>query len=60
VGPRRNFWNHPAEAFMEFVLRGNDRRQHFEPIGHNCRGRFITSRFDREKIHPFSVGGHAE
>ena len=51
MGAGGDFRHHAAEAPVQVVLRGHDRGQHLQPVGHDRRGRFVAGGFEREDVH---------
>ena len=46
----------PPNRSCKCILRGDDRREHFQPVGDDGRRRFVARGFDRQQLHGASLG----
>ena len=51
MGPGCDLRHDAAEPAMQFVLRRDDRTEHFEPIVNNRRRRLVAGGFQSEDVH---------
>ena len=51
VGSRGDFGHDAAVLSMQIFLGGDDRGQHFQLVGDDGGGRFVTGGFDRQNFH---------
>jgi hypothetical protein len=51
MGASRDLWNNSREAFVQFLLTSNHRRQHFALARYDGGRSFVACRFDGKKVH---------